>query len=97
LLNIDYKIKFEKIEQLFGDLYDSSFNESTSISANSTCFDALETTEEEVKSKILDSQVAHFDETGMRVTGKLHWFHTASTTLFTYLFVHAKRSKEAIE
>lgn len=97
LLNVDYKIPFEKIEQLFGDLYNSSFNESTSISANSACFDALETTEEEIKSAILNSPVAHFDETGMRVTGKLHWFHVASTTLFTYLFVHAKRGKEAIE
>jgi transposase len=97
LLNVDYKIPFEKIEQLFGDLYDSSFNQSTAISANFTCFDALATTEHEIKTEILNSPVAHFDETGMRVAGKLHWFHTASTTLFTYLFVHAKRGKQALE
>jgi transposase len=97
LLNVDYKIPFDKIEQLFSDLYGSSFNESTAIRANSTCFDSLATTEEEIKINILDSPVAHFDETGMRVAGKLHWFHTASTTLFTYLFVHAKRGKEALE
>lgn len=97
LLNVDYKIAFEKIEQLFGDLYGSSFNESTSISSNSTCFDALATTETEIKAQILTAPVAHFDETGMRVGGKLHWFHVASTSLFTYLFVHAKRGKEAIE
>jgi transposase len=97
LLNVDYKIPFDKIEQLFSDLYGSSFNESTAIKANSTCFDSLATTEEQIKINILDSPVAHFDETGMRVAGKLHWFHTASTTLFTYLFVHAKRGKEALE
>jgi transposase len=96
LLNTDYKIPFEKIEQLLGDLYDCSFNESTAISANLTCFDALETIESSIKSEILQSQSVHFDETGMRVEGKLHWFHTASTTLFTYLFVHAKRGKEAL-
>jgi transposase len=102
LLNVDYKLPFDKIELLFSDLYGSSFNaggvpQSTAISANSTCFDSLETTQEEIKSEILKSSVVHFDETGMRVTGKLNWFHTASTTLFTYLFVHAKRGKEAIE
>jgi transposase len=32
----------------------------------------------------------------VRVVGKFHWFHTASTSLFTYLFVHAKRGKEAL-
>jgi transposase len=33
----------------------------------------------------------------MRVEGKLHWFHTASTALFTCLFVHTHRGKEALE
>ena len=32
----------------------------------------------------------------MRVEAKLHWFHTASTSLFTYLFVHSKRGKAAL-
>ena len=97
LLNTDYKVPFEKIEQLLGDLYNCTFNESTAISANTTCFDALEETENQIRAQILNSSVAHFDETGMRVAGKLHWFHVASTTLFTYLFVHAKRGKEAIQ
>ena len=97
LLNTDYKIPFEKIEQLLGDLYGCSFNESTAISANITCFNGLEITQETIKEQILYSQVAHFDETGMRVEGKLHWFHTASTALFTYLFVHTHRGKEAFQ
>jgi transposase len=96
LLNTDYKIPLEKIEQLLGDLYGCSFNESTALSANATCFDALEVVEEEIKYKVTQSPIAHFDETGMRVEGKLHWFHVASTTLFTYLFVHANRGKEAL-
>lgn len=97
LLNTDYKVPFEKIEQLLGDLYNCTFNESTAISANTVCFNALEETQAQIKAQIINSPVAHFDETGMRVAGKLHWFHTASTTLFTYLFVHAKRGKEAIQ
>ena len=96
LLSTDYKIPFEKIEQLLGDIYGCSFNESTAISANISCFNALEPIEQWVKAALLNSQLVHFDETGMRVEGKLHWFHVASTSLYTYLFVHANRGKEAL-
>ena len=90
LLSTDYRMPFDKIEQLFSDLYDCSFNESTAICANQICFEALEPVETAIKSAILSSHVAHFDEVGMkRVEGKLHWFHTASKALFTYLFVHS--------
>lgn len=96
LLSTDYKMPFDKIEQLFSDIYDCSFNESTAVKANNTCFDDLEPIEAAIKTTILATDVAHFDETGMRVEGKLQWFHTSSTVLFTYLFVHAKRGKEAL-
>lgn len=96
LLNTDYKVPFDKIEQLFTDLYDCSFNESTAVSANGTCFTALAPVEAAIQTNVLESPSVHFDETGMRVEGKLHWFHTASTRLFTYLFVHPKRGREAL-
>ena len=97
LLNTDYKLPFEKIEQLLGDLYNCTFNESTAMSANSTCHEKLGAVETTIKSNIEASESANFDETGMRVAGKLHWFHTASTRLFTHLFVHARRGREALE
>lgn len=96
LLNNDYKMPFEKIEQLFADIYGCSYNESTAISHNQVFYDLLAPIETFIKQQIIDSQVVHFDETGMRVVAKLHWFHTASTDLFTYLFVHAKRGKDAL-
>lgn len=97
LLNTDYKMPFEKIEQLLGDLYGCSFNESTAISANTKCFDLLEPIESDIKKALLASSVVHFDETGMRVGGQLQWFHTASSQLFTYLFVHPKRGIKALQ
>lgn len=96
LLNTDYKMPFDKIEQLFSDIYDCGFNESTAISANNVCYETLAPIETMIKTEIIDSTVAHFDETGMRVEGKLHWFHVACTCLFTYLFVHPKRGKLAL-
>jgi transposase len=97
LLNNDYKLPIEKIKQLMGDLWDCSFNESTVLTANTSMYQALESVETEIKKSILASDVAHFDETGMRVEKKLHWFHVASTSNFTYLFVHKKRGGEALE
>jgi hypothetical protein len=60
-------------------------------------YQALEPIEEQIKTAVLASNVVHFDETGMRVEKSLHWFHVASTAWFTYLFVHKKRGKEALE
>ena len=97
LLNNDYKLPVEKIEQLMGDLWGCSFNESTALTANAGMYQALEPIEEQIKTAVLASKVAHFDETGMRVEKKLHWFHVASTSVFTYLFVHKKRGREALD
>ena len=38
-----------------------------------------------------------FDETGVRIDGKLHWWHTASTPELTQYHVHAKRGRAGID
>jgi transposase len=97
LLNNDYKLPLEKIEQLMGDLWGCSFNQSTAVTANAGIYQVLEPIEAQIKAAILASPVAHFDETGMRVEKSLHWFHVTSTSWFTYLFVHKKRGRQALD
>jgi transposase len=43
------------------------------------------------------ARVAHFDETGFRVAGKLAWVHSASSGKHVLVTVHAKRGKEGMD
>lgn len=96
LLNTSYKLPIIKIKQLFQDLFGYPINESTIHTNNRLAYQELEISEKLIKQEILKSQVAHSDETGLRVEGKLHWLHSISTTRYTHLFVHAKRGLKAM-
>jgi len=97
MLNVHYKLPYKKIQLLFKDLFGYPINESTIFSASENCYNNLEDTENIIKTKVSLNDVVHADETGLRIEGKLQWLHTATTTLFTYLFVHKNRGKEALE
>ena len=60
------------------------------------CFENLENFENEIKKSLLQSPVLHADETGVRVDGKLGWFHVLSTDLLSFFGYHKKRGKDAI-
>lgn len=52
--------------------------------------------EEQVKTHLAAAPVAHADESGVRVAGKLHWLHVMCTHLVTFYGIHAKRGREAM-
>lgn len=97
LLNVQYKVPFKKIQLLFGDLFSCPINESSVYSAALLCYQNLDQSEQIIKSKVTQNDVVHVDESGVRVEGLLRWLHTASTNLFTYLFVHDKRGEQALQ
>jgi transposase len=47
-------------------------------------------------SALIRAEVAHFDETGFRVAGRLAWVHSASSGKYVLVTVHAKRGKEGM-
>jgi len=97
LLNVHFKLPFKKIQLLFGDLFGYTINESTVYSASQQCYKKLEKSEQLIKTKIANGDVTHADETGVRVEGKLQWLHTATSSLYTYFFVHEKRGGTALK
>lgn len=97
ILNNEYRLPLEKTESLLADLYRCSFSQSLVMSANRECYEKIEPSEKQIKAAILKSETVNFDETGMRIEGKLNWLHVASNKLWTYLFVHPKRGKVALE
>lgn len=56
----------------------------------------LKSWENETKSEIIQSPVAHFDETGIRYNGTLYWLHAASTEQSAVFVPHEKRGWEAM-
>jgi transposase len=50
-----------------------------------------------IADRIAAAEVAHFDETGLRTAGRLHWMHTASTTEDVLLTVHEKRGVKGMD
>jgi len=59
--------------------------------------EGLEEFLEEIRSQLADADVAHFDETGGRINGRLGWIHSASTDTLTLLSAHRKRGVAAMQ
>lgn len=83
--------------EILSDLVGVNVSEGTLFNTRRHCFEQLASQEQKIKSEILASSVIHFDETGLRVKGKLWWLHVACTDGLTYYFVHHKRGCEAID
>lgn len=96
MLAVDYRLPLERISRLFSDLYGYKLNSRTSLANLERGYERLAPTEAKIKSQLLARGVVHFDETGLRTQGKLHWLHTASSQDYTHLFVHEKRGTEAL-
>lgn len=97
LLNTGLNMPLGKVRQFFADIFGYDLNDSTQLGAHQKCYDLTAPSENQVRQLLLDSPVNHFDETGLRVAGKLHWLHNCSNSKYTYLFVHPNRGRKALD
>jgi transposase len=91
-------IPLERTSEIFADLYGQPVGEGTMVAATQEMAEAVKPAHAQVKGRLRAAEpVVHFDESGLRVAGKLQWLHSASTERFTSYAVHAKRGSEAME
>jgi transposase len=50
-----------------------------------------------IATRVRQAEVAHFDETGFRVAGRLAWVHSASAGPFALFTAHPKRGKDGMD
>ena len=92
-----HHIAVERTAQIFDDLVPHPVSDATVLQASEECALCIAPSVEAVKEQLRVCEVLHVDESGLRVEGKLHGLHVASTDTLTHDEVHAKRGQEAMD
>lgn len=95
-LNTYQLLPWARTCELMEDFYGHRPSEALVLASNETLVNRIEPTLDAVHRQLIAADVVHFDETGIRVEGRLNWLHLASTALLTYYGVHPKRGKEGM-
>ena len=82
--------------ELFEDFYGHAPSEAFLVSAIDQTHEQIQPTLDTIYAQLVEADVLHNDETGMRVEGKLQWLHVSSTEQLTYYAVHGKRGQKAM-
>lgn len=90
-------LPLERTTDLMEDLFGIKISQGTIVNNWQDAYENLDETEECSKAELVNSEVANFDETGMRVGGKTHWMHSAGTESVTVYYIHEKRGKDAMD
>jgi transposase len=91
-------IPLDRTTEIIAEIYQQPVSEGTVVAAAAEVARRVEPVNKKVKAHLIQTEEAvRFDETGMRVGGKLQWLHSASTEQATYYEIHAKRGSEAMD
>jgi transposase len=90
-------LPFDRLRQVCKDLFGQPLSLGTLIAINARASEALVPVEQAIIQGITRAPAVHADESGLRVAGKLHWLHVASTSLLTFFGVHGNRGAEAMD
>ena len=93
-LSEHHMLPAQRTADVIGELCGLQLSDATVLAAVSEAKKRLEPTVAVIGKAVVAAQVAHADETGMRVAGKLHWVHVLTTELLAWMGIHAKRGKK---
>lgn len=96
-LNVYQLIPYDRIREMFSDIFRRSISTGTVVNAVQDCQEKLADVEERIRELLVEAPVLHVDETGVRVTGIRQWLPVASTRFLTWYGHHRKREHQATE
>ncbi|MEH1018011.1 transposase, partial [Micromonospora sp. CPCC 206060] len=81
------------------DLFGVAMSAGAVAAAHARAGDALADSEfvDQVRDALTSASVVHVDESGLRVAGRLHWVHVATTGKYTLVWVNPKRGRAGID
>ncbi len=88
----------QRTADIVADLFGIPVSPGTVSTITARAADAIEDAGllDTIRDAVTAAPVAHFDETGLRVEGKLRWVHSASTDQYSLLTCHPKRGATAM-
>lgn len=92
-----HHIPLERTAQVIGDLTGHPVSEASLLKASEELSECIRPSVDATEELLMNAEVLNADESGVRVQGKLHWLHVASTDGLTHYPVHEKRGKEATD
>lgn len=90
-------LPYGRLREFFLELFGVKMSPSTMKRILALTVAKTAPTVEKIKKSIINSALAHFDETGMRVESSLHWLHSHSTRLLTFFAVSCFRGAKAMQ
>lgn len=90
-------LPYERLQEFFVDIVGHKISQGMLVKMNKQCYLHLELADLVIKQKLQISSHLHHDESGIKINGKLHWCHVASTDSLTSYGIHSKRGKEGID
>ncbi len=90
-------LPYERMAELFSDLLGMEVSVGALASMVTEAGGRLGLFLDVTKDLLKEAPAVHFDETGARVAGSLHWVHVASNALLTLLECHKPRGTKAID
>lgn len=90
-------LPYQRTAELFADWLGAPVSTATLAAFVARGAEDLQPFLDEVHRQLILAPVAHFDETGARVDGRLRWLFAASTEQLTLYALHDKRGNEGID
>lgn len=90
-------IPYDRLSKISKDIFGIAISCGTLVNIVKRCAGSLKGSMEYIKDQLKRSAVLHVDETGIRINGKNHWLHNASSNKYTYVKTHLKRGSIATD